>query len=158
MLHNRECTEKTIGFTLKQIHDAMEKSVNNYLKPYGLTLSQLSILLFLDSQQGKKPVTISDIELFSGLQHPTIIGIVKRLEEKKLVVTEKDEIDKRRTIVKLSPKVEIIQNAMAKHRKFMDSLLVRNMSESEQKQLAFLLDTVLENLSALPEGSNSLKE
>ncbi len=154
MLPNTDCTENTIGFRLKQIHDAMEKSVNNYLKPYDLTLSQINVLLFLDSYRGEKPVTIRDIELFFGLQHPTITGIVKRLEEKKLVVTERDTADKRCTIVKIAPKAEIIQNAMEKHRKLMDSLLVHTMTEAEQKQLAVLLDKVLKNLSTIPADLN----
>lgn len=154
MLPNIDSNKNTIGFRLKQIHDAMEKSVNSYLKPYGLTLSQINVLLFLDSYQGEEPVTIRDIELFFGLQHPTITGIVKRLEEKKLVVTERGTADKRCTIVKIAPKAEIIQNAMEKHRKLMDSLLVHTMTEVEQKQLAILLDKVLNNLSTIPADLN----
>ena len=45
----RECmsTEKSVGFLLKQIHNNINRILNNHLKEENLTLSNMSLFLIL---------------------------------------------------------------------------------------------------------------
>ena len=142
-----EKKDTSLGFKFKQIHDACEKAVNNQLKRYKLTFAQISVLSFLDDDCCRKPVTIRDIEKHFQLQHPTIIGIVERLEDKGFVTTEPATDDKRCRLVKIAEQAGQIQKVMEEHRCFMNSVLVRNMNPEDRDELNRLLDRVLENLT-----------
>ena len=89
------------GFYIKRISDYIESDANRALEQYGITCSQARVLSFLLKSQGK--VTIQkDIENYLEIKHPTVIGILQRMEAKGLIVSEVDPQDKRQRIITLT--------------------------------------------------------
>ncbi|MFI3200103.1 MAG: hypothetical protein R3Y54_01075 [Eubacteriales bacterium] len=88
-----------IGKTLKSINVSMEKQVNKTLKKMDLSLTQGLALIWLDESQ-EKELPIKFLEKMFGTAQSTTLGVVNRLEQKKLVSTE---ITQQRTkIVKIT--------------------------------------------------------
>ena len=69
---------------IKQIHDELEKSTNNALRPYDLTIVQAGILLALNEAEGRQ-LSLKDLEKRFHVAQPTMAGIVSRLERKGFV-------------------------------------------------------------------------
>jgi MarR family transcriptional regulator, repressor for mepA len=140
-------TEKPLGYKLKLINEVLINSIDTELRPSGLTFSQTNLLSYLEDECKGEPVNLKTIENYFHLTHPTVIGIVSRLEEKGLVTTKTDLCDKRCKLVTASINASKTWEIVRKHRNKMDSILQKNMSEKEKKQLNILLDKILKNLA-----------
>jgi MarR family transcriptional regulator, repressor for mepA len=154
MLHTEN--NKPLGYKFKLINEALIVSVDADLKSSRLTFSQINVLSYLQDECEGKAVNLKSIENYFQLTHPTVIGIVSRLEEKGFVITKNDSNDKRCKLVSVSISASEIWKVVKKHRQKMDSILQKNMSEKEKKQLSTLLDKVLENLAS--EGALRITE
>ena len=73
-----------IGYLLARIHSNMDRRANNNLKASGMTFSQMRLLHFL-FKQGEATPSQKDIEDFLQVSHPTVVGLIQRLEAKELV-------------------------------------------------------------------------
>ena len=79
--------KQDLGFYLKRISETLEKLNAAELRENGLTKTQSRVLDFLESRPGKT-ATQRDMEIFFAVSHPTVTGIVKRMEARGLVSTE----------------------------------------------------------------------
>jgi DNA-binding MarR family transcriptional regulator len=138
--------EKPLGYKFKIINEAAESAANNSLKYYGLTFSQIHMLLFLDDDCGGRPVKMKDIEDYFNLKHPTVTGIIERLKAKGFVTTYTDPSDRRCTLVAISDRAAEVRYVMNVHRKTMDTIFENNMSESDLRLLNNFLDQIIDNL------------
>ncbi len=78
------------GILIKQINDNIARLANNELRQNNLTLSQLRYLEYLYAHKGT-PVPFKDLERHFEVSQPTVAGILRRLENKKLVKTTQSE-------------------------------------------------------------------
>ena len=83
-----------IGYLLARIHSNMDRRANNTLKASGMTFSQMRLLHFL-FKQGEATPSQKDIEDFLQVSHPTVVGLIQRLEAKELVRSGFDSQDRR---------------------------------------------------------------
>ena len=90
-----------VAFKMRKFNDNLSLIVNNELRKYGLTYSQLLLLHFLSQRKGEE-TAIKDIEKLMQLTHPTVLGIVARLCAKGLVKTKTSDKDKRIRLVSLA--------------------------------------------------------
>lgn len=125
--------KKDIGYLIKNINDKLKVKADADLKHYGLTLSQSRVLAFLNSRGGK--ATQKEIEIFLEVSHPTVVGIVSRMEQNGHVVCWIDQSDKRNKIVKLTEQADALGTDLEK-----------NILANEQKMLASLSENDVENL------------
>jgi MarR family transcriptional regulator, repressor for mepA len=139
---------KPLGYKIKLINEMLINSIDTELKPSGLTFSQINLLSYLEDECKGQSVNLKSIENYFQLTHPTVIGIVSRLEEKGFVTTKADPDDKRCTLVTASIDASKTWKMVKKHRQKMDSILEKNMSEKEKKMMHALLDKVLENIAS----------
>ena len=93
--------KENIACYLKVITNILDKSKTNSLRKYEITSSQADILVYLFMNENKE-IYQKDIEKHFELTNPTVNGIINRLELKKLVYRQKDEFDKRLTLIKLT--------------------------------------------------------
>ena len=77
-------------FQIKLLNERIRAVKDADWNEHGLTYSQFSILLFLMKNQDHK-VTQKDIAEATHVTHPTVIGLLDRLEEKGLVIRKVDE-------------------------------------------------------------------
>lgn len=71
--------QKDIGYLIKNINDKLKVKADADLKHSNLTLAQSRVLTFLASQDGQ--ATQKEIEIFLEVSHPTIVGIISRMEQ-----------------------------------------------------------------------------
>jgi DNA-binding MarR family transcriptional regulator len=138
-------SEKDLSMLIKQLSDAKEKRANEELKAFGLTFSQFRLLSYIRECSGEA-VPLKEIERHFHLAQQTVAGILKRLEDKGLVLACEDATDKRAKNVFLTAKgAESYSNAIACYQKSRD-LMTKGLSASEQQELGRLLAIVLENV------------
>ena len=134
-----------IGFLLKVIQENTERHANQIFKPVDLTSSQVRVLKFL-RERGEAPVSQKEIEEYLHVSHPTVVGIVQRLEHKGFVRTEFSGQDKRQKYVYRTEREEELFRQMHSSQREMEHLLTGNMSEEQIRELRELLQIVYDNV------------
>ncbi|MGI5962840.1 MAG: MarR family winged helix-turn-helix transcriptional regulator [Lawsonibacter sp.] len=136
---------RTNGQLIKQIHDAIERVVNNSLRQNDLTLVQIWVLLSL-SEQAEKTYSLKELERILGVAQSTCAGIVNRLALKKLVNCFPDPMDKRMKLVRITPEGEACCETARTGMAALDERIFRGMTKEEQKMLHDLLQKVYDNI------------
>ncbi|MGN0696164.1 MAG: MarR family winged helix-turn-helix transcriptional regulator [Oscillospiraceae bacterium] len=136
--------QKDIGYFIKNINDKLKVRADADLKRYDLTLSQSRVLAFLMDSGGQ--ASQKEIEQYLEVSHPTVVGIVSRMEQKGHVISWIDEKDRRNKIVKLTGQAEAVgaemeQNISDNERKMLDGL-----SGDDIVRLRGMLDIIYKNL------------
>ena len=140
-----------LGIKIKLINEKIKQHLNDRLKDNNLTLSQFMVLKYLKQHDNEK---VSQKELTQAVQvtHPTMIGLIDRLEEKGMVSRQVDGNDRRYRYIRLTDMGRQYLNQSKQDAEVMDSALVRNFTQEEVAVLKSLLDKVYENISDLERG------
>lgn len=131
----------TCGMLIRQIHNALEKIVNNQLKAKGLTFSQMSALIEILNTPARK-LTFKELEKCLSLAQSTTAGLISRLEQKKLVSVSGDTNDKRIKYVEITSLGEQFCNEAKQEMELTEKMLMKNLSAAERKSLLSLLEEV----------------
>ena len=134
-----------IGFCIKQIHDRMEKHANNAMRPNGLTMMQVSVLLSLQDSS-EKQMSMKELERCFGIAQSTVAGIVSRLEQKGFVEALGDASDKRVKRVHITSSGETCCAEAAWHKEEAEKKLLNGFSDTEKHTLHALLERAARNL------------
>ena len=125
-----------VGYLIKRINDKLKVRADAELKQYHLTISQSRVLVYLRSRGGQ--ATQKEIETFLDVAHPTIVGLVSRMEQNGYVTCWPCE-DGRNKYVKLT----------AAGRSSLTKICSENMQASEEMLLAPLSPEDRERLRGL---------
>jgi len=134
------------GFYIKRISDYIEADANRALEQYGITCSQARVLTFLLKSQDKVVIQ-KDIEDYLEIKHPTVIGILQRMESKGIIVTETDPKDKRQKIVTLTDSAYELEQRIADHVEDAEQRMAEGMTQDELNSIKHLLYKVYKNIS-----------
>lgn len=137
--------ERDIGFLFKQINLMIKKEIDKNLIKYDLTTSQSRVLFFVYFR-GDDKTSMKDIEEHMKVTHPTVIGIVKRLEEKGFVATASDPEDRRVKLVIITQKTTKMIKKLDQGKRRMDEKLLKGFTEQEAKELRRMLSMIEDNL------------
>ena len=132
------------GYLIKRINDKLAVRADAELKQYHLTMSQGRVFLYLSSRGGQ--ATQKEIETFLGVAHPTVVGLVSRMEQSGYVTCWPCE-DGRNKNVKLTVQAEALDKDMQRNRLESEQMLLSPLSPEEREQLRKLLITVAEHLA-----------
>lgn len=135
-----------VGRTIKLIHDAVKAKADSQFRVFDLTLSQVRVLHFLGRRHGE-PASQKDIEDFFHVTHPTMIGILRRLEHKGFVQSTVNAQDRRLREIRLTAKGEQAQAVLRDHARHMDRSMLQGLSEQEVAELTRLLAAVYRNIA-----------
>lgn len=133
-----------VGYLIKSINDKLKVRADAELKQYHLTISQSRVLVYLRSRGGQ--ATQKEIETFLDVAHPTIVGLVSRMEQNGYVTCWPCE-DGRNKYVKLTPQAEAIDKDMRENMQANEQMLLAPLSPEERERLRDLLLTVAEHLT-----------
>lgn len=126
----------------------MEQSITSALEEMDLTAAQGRILGFL--AHCPSPPCPRDLEEEFHLTHPTVSGLLSRLEKKGFLQLCPDEEDRRCKRIHLLPKGrqfhETIRQAIANN----ENRLVRDFTEEEQAVFSALLSRAIANMGGGP--------
>lgn len=140
-----------IGPKIKAANTLIEKQLNNQFgemfKDYSLTGAQISLMVFLYDAKDRT-VTQKEIADMFVLSHPTIRGIVRRLEENGLIYTTRLETDQRQIVLQLSDKgFALVDKNINKIHAILDNTnaqITQGSSAVEVEQFEAFLDQIIE--------------
>lgn len=135
---------KDIGYLIKNINDKLKAKADADLKHYNLTLTQSRVFAFLRHKGGQ--ATQKEIETFLEVSHPTVVGIVSRMEQNGHVTTLTDERDKRNKIVRLTRQSEALGLDMEHNILATEQKILSTLSAEDAERLREMLLIVCRNL------------
>lgn len=101
---------ETTGFLIKLISERITKNINQQLKVYGVTLTQMRVLNFLAGRSDYS-ATQREIEGFLHVTHPTVVGILKIMVRNDLIKYVHDTPARRTKPARLTPRsLEILDS------------------------------------------------
>ena len=126
------------------------------LEEMDLTASQGRIMGYLAHQPS--PPCPRDIEEAFHLTHPTVSGLLSRLEKKGFLALLPDEADRRCKRIHILPKGYECLDTMHETILAIENRLVRDFSQEEKAIFADLLSRAIANMGASPCHSNPKEE
>lgn len=133
------------GLLIKQIHDCLEKRSNNTLRPKGLTMMQVSVLMTLQ-EAPQKQLSMKNLEHIFQVAQSTVAGIIARLEQKGLVEALGDASDRRIKLVHITPAGEALCGETTRHIHDTEEMLLHGFSQEEQHMFNTLLMKAADNI------------
>ena len=137
--------ESHIGYLIKSISDRIKVHADKDLKDHNLTLSQSRVVMFLSKHGGQ--ATQKEIEVFMDVSHPTVVGLVSRMEENGFVISRMDDEDRRNKIVTLTAHALTTGANMDKVIGDMESKMLSSLSDKQIDELTEMLETIYRNVS-----------
>ena len=136
-----------VGLLIKFLNGRITNKVNKNLVEFNLTCVQHEILCFINKNEKERDVFQKDIEKCLKLTNPTVTGIIKRLEEKQMIVRCSSSIDARYKCLHLTEKgKDLICKSFKFGSNTIEKQLVNNMTGEEVKVLKDLLYRALKNM------------
>ena len=133
------------GHLIRILHWCTDQMMTDALDKLDLTAAQGRLMAFL-AHRGEQPTYAKDVETEFHLSHPTVSGLLSRLEQKGFLELKTDPNDRR------SKRIAISEKGMASHERMhsviMDneSRIVQGFSEEEKAQFAQFLHRAIENV------------
>lgn len=129
----------------KQIHDEMVKRANNDLRPYGITMVQVTALILL-SQKERHEMPLKELEHELHVAQSTAAGIVMRLEQKDFVTSLGSKDDGRIKIVRITQKGMDVYEKTETDRIRVEQTILSGLDEREKEELLPLLTKIRASL------------
>ena len=136
---------KELVESIFRVTDAIEELKNKQLGGYGITSSQEKVMRFI--YRDSNLTTQKDIERGMKVSHPTIVGIVARLEKAGMVIHHRDLNDRRNKIVELTEEGKKVCAAIDKYVSELGASLRNVLSDDEAKAVISHMDTITDYLS-----------
>ena len=133
-----------IGYLMKMINDKVKAKADADLSTYELTLSQSRVLTFLKSKDGQ--ATQKEIEEFLEVSHPTVVGIVSRMEQHGYVTTWFDTKQQRSKMVRLTEKAQTIGEELVRMVQEQENTMLQGLTQEQVSDLAKMLLVIYGNL------------
>ena len=137
--------DRQIGYLLKRITDKMRADADADFKKLNLTFTQSRVLGYLNSKGGQ--ATQKELEDSLGVSHPTVVGVVARMEKNGYVQTWFDPEDKRMKYVALTEKADLFGRELEYITDQKEQQLLANLSEEQIDQLESMLQIIYKNIS-----------
>lgn len=137
------------GHMIRVLHCAVSRSVTSALAEMELTSAQGRIMGFLALREN--PPCAKDIEEKFHLSHPTVSGLLSRLEKKGFIEFRPDEADRRCKRIYMLPKGADYNERIYSVIQENERKLVEGFSEEEKQQFSDLLTRAAKNLGSDPQ-------
>lgn len=134
-----------VGPLFKVIHERMQAAADADFKAQGLTFAQSQVIVYL-TEHGNRALQ-KEIETSLGVSHPTVSGLVSRLEKSGFVRTWTDAEDRRNKVVELTDKARETGDHLHATMYERDQALLAGLDEREQAELVRMLKQVYANIS-----------
>ena len=135
------------GLLIKFLNNAIINEINRQLVKFNMTGAPHEILVFIHRTGRNNDVFQKDIEKHFKLTNPTVTGIVKRLEEKGMIMRSPSSEDARYKCLHVTNKgEELLKCSFECGIKKVEDKLLSNMTKEEEKQFKELLYKALKNL------------
>lgn len=136
------------GFLIRILHWCTTNAMDNAMKAMDLTGSQGRIMAYLS--HAKKPPCPRDLETEFHLSHPTVSGLLSRLEQKGFLELRTDPDDRRIKRIYVLEKGRQTHEIMHSIISETEKRMVADFSPEEQEMFIHLLQRAIRNMGADP--------
>lgn len=147
--------ENHYGPMLRLLHSSMDQAVTAALESMELTSAQGHIMGYL--AHCAQPPCPRDIESAFRLSHPTVSGLLQRLEKKGFIQLRTDPKDRRSKRIYRLPKADQCHEVIHRTIQENEKRLMEGFTPEEQALFAALLQRAMANLGYAP-GTHFCKE
>ena len=145
----QDCSQN-LGPRLRYLNNRITQYMDQQFLALDLTSTQSFILHHLSLHENEAMYP-KDIEKRFHLTHPTVSGVLQRLEAKNFIVIEPDRADRRCKRIRLTDRARRYDEAVGQAFETLERLMCSGMSEEEQQTLLRLLDLASANLRSTQE-------
>ena len=145
----QDCSQN-LGPRLRYLNNRITQYMDQQFLALDLTSTQSFILHHLSLHENEAMFP-KDIENRFHLTHPTVSGVLQRLEAKNFIVIEPDRADRRCKRIRLTDRARRCDEAVRHAFETLERLMCSGMSEEEQQTLLRLLDLASANLRTTQE-------
>lgn len=134
----------------KKIHNQLEAGFNKEYKKYGLTSTQLDILMYL-SQETVGETTLSDIAAHFDVRHTSVIHVLKLLEQKGFICKSTVSGTRAKPILLTDSGRQLgeqIASELKRKSPLLDEIMFAGLSEADRQYLGKMLEQVYQNLKS----------
>lgn len=132
------------GARFRILHSCADQRMNSALARMDLTAAQGHLVGFI--ARAKDPPCARDLEEFFQLSHPTVSGLLSRLEKKEFLEFRPDPHDRRCKRIFLLPKGVQCHERIIQTIQEMEQTIVEGFSPEEEAAFSRLLDRAICNL------------
>ena len=147
---------KHYGHMLRVLHWCTDQTMTGALARMDLTAAQGHIMGYL--AHSPNPPCSRDIEEAFQLSHPTVSGLLSRLEKKGFIEFRPDEKDRRCKRIHMLPKGQACIELMHRTIRENEERIVQGFSDEEKAQFASLLERAISNMGGSPCQRNQKEE
>lgn len=145
----KDCSQN-LGPRLRFLNNRITQYMDQQFLALDLTSTQSFILHHLSLHENEA-VYPKDIEKKLHLTHPTVSGVLQRLESKDFIVIEPDRGDRRCKRIRLTDRARRCDEAVGQAFDTLERVMCAGMSAEERQTLLRLLDLAANNLRATQE-------
>lgn len=158
MLHFQEVIilQKHYGHLIRILHWCTDQAMTSALEKMELTASQGHIMGFLTMQE--EPPCPRDIEEAFHLSHPTVSGLLSRMEQKGFIQLKTDPRDRRCKRIYIQPKGLECHQTMHHTIQNTENRLVQGFTPEEKEQFVDFLQRAIANMGGGPCHPNHKEE
>lgn len=140
-----EPDQRHIGRLIKQIDNALRRQVDNDMRPWGITMSQMRVLIEL-RQTPEGTLTFKELEKAMGVAQSTVWGLVMRLENKGFVQSLGSSNDARVRIARItSTGLDLCEKSLQRMLEH-ERQLTSGLTDEETDTLFALLERVRDTM------------
>ena len=136
------------GHLARVLHACTDQAVTAALTQMDLTAVQSHVLGYI-THRAEAPCP-RDIEEAFQLSHPTVSGILSRLEQKDFIELKPDPQDRRCKRIYIRPKGLELNEMMHSAIRSMEEKIVQDFSDEEKELFASLLRRAIDNMGGNP--------
>jgi MarR family transcriptional regulator, transcriptional regulator for hemolysin len=138
--------ENSIGFIVNRTARAFVKALDSELHDrVGITVGQWKVIVMLVKHNGLTQKEIADK---LGLEGPTLIPVIDRMEKEELVLRKVDPSDRRNNRIYRTEKADALWDRMMQCASKVRQASVKEISEADLKIMRAALDKIWHNLRA----------
>lgn len=135
-----------LGYLIRILHAGSEQAITSALAQMELTSAQGHIMGFLAHCDA--PPCPKDVEEKFCLSHPTVSGLLSRLEKKEFIALLPDEKDRRCKRIHVLPKGRDCHGSIHAAIRSNEERMVQGFSEEEKQLFAEFLTRAVRNLDS----------
>ena len=136
------------GHLARVLHACTDQTMTAALAQMELTAAQSHILCYITYR--KSPPCARDIEEAFQLSHPTVSGILSRLEQKEFIEMWPDALDRRCKRIYIREKGLEVDEIMHQTVRSTEERMVQGFTEEEKAQFTDLLCRAIDNMGGNP--------
>lgn len=138
------------GLKIAIIDRAFKRIMDKWASDMELTFAQVRVLTEISDMEDKgiSEINQKDLERYEKVSHPTMTGILQRLESKGFVKCCTSEVDKRFKKISCTEKSVGMNKKLEQKDNQIFKEICKGFSENEIKTFNSFLDRIIENISA----------